>query len=148
MNKEQVFQTAREQVSNSYPSIFTKDDVIRLLVDLEKSMEGVKSESKGITKEKVQEILEKYTDGLKEAIEYNVETRDMWSDDNIEMRVSYREICVDDVEIDLAPVLDVISSECRNFDLDEYFEEEEEDNLLVIGSEFVAMDDDDSSNNE
>jgi hypothetical protein len=57
------------------------------------------------------------------------------------MSVSYREICIDDVEIDLDPVLDVISSECRNFDLDEYFQEEE------IGLEFVAMDED-SSNDE
>jgi uncharacterized protein YneR len=133
MNKEQVFQQAREQVSNSYPSIFTKDDVIRLIIDLEKNMQEIVSETKsvGITKEKVQEILEKYTDGLKEAIEYNVETRDMWSDDNIQMSVSYREICIDDVEIDLDPVLDVISSECRNFDLDEYFEEEEEENEVL-----------------
>lgn len=128
MNKEQVFQTAREQVANSYPSIFTKDDVIRLIIDLEKNMDGVVSETKsvGISKEKVQEILEKYTDGLKESIEYNVSTSDMWSEDKIEMNVHYREISIDDVEIDFDPVLDVISSELRDFDLDEYFQEEEE----------------------
>lgn len=139
MNKEQVFQTAREQVSNSYPSIFTKDDVIRLIIDLEKNMDGVITETKsvGISKEKVQEILEKYTDGVKTAIEYNVSTRDMWSDDRIEMSVSYREICIDDVEIDFDPVLDVISSELRDFDLDEYFQEEEEehDYLVIVNSD-------------
>jgi hypothetical protein len=148
MNKEQVFQTAREQVSNSYPSIFTKDDVIRLLVDLEKSMEGVKSESKGITKEKLQEILDKYNEDMREFVEHDVDTRNMWSDDDIQFSVSYREICVDDVEINLDPVCNSIRDFKHEFDIDEYFEEEEEDNVLVIGSEFVSMDDDDSSNNE
>lgn len=137
MNKEQVFQTAREQVSNSYPSIFTKDDVLRLIIDLEKNVDGIvskeKSNSVGVSKEKVQEILEKYTNDLKDAIEYNVDKRDMWSDDSIELSFSYREVCIDDVDISLDPVLDVISAECRNFDLDEYFqEEEEEDNYLEI----------------
>ena len=137
MNQEQVFQQAREQVSNSYPSIFTKDDVLRLIIDLEKNVDGIvskeKSNSVGVSKEKVQEILEKYTNDLKDAIEYNVDKRDMWSDDSIELSFSYREVCIDDVDISLDPVLDVISAECRNFDLDEYFqEEEEEDNYLEI----------------
>jgi hypothetical protein len=142
MNKEQVFQTAREQVLNSYPSIFTKDDVIRLIVDLEKSMEGVVSESKnGIDREKLEEILDKYNSELRDHIEYRVDTSDMWSDDKIEMSVSYREICIDEVEIDLAPVCESIEDFHKEFDLDEYFVEEN------VGSEFVAMDDD-SDNDE
>jgi hypothetical protein len=147
MNKEQVFQQAREQVSNSYPSIFTKDDVIRLIVDLEKSMEGVVSESKGITREKLEEILEKYNRDMREYVEDNVDTSDMWNDDEVRISVSYREICIDEVEINLDPVVNEIRDFHQDFDIDEYFEEEEEDNVLVIGSEFVAMDDD-SSNDE
>jgi len=143
MNKEQVFQQARESVSNSYPSIFTKDDVIRLIVDLEKNMEGIVSESKsnGITREKLEEILEKYNNDLRDYVEDDVDRSDMWSSDEIEFSVSYREICVDDVEINLDPVCKSIRDFNNEFDLDEYFEDEN------VGSEFVAMDDD-SSNDE
>jgi len=139
MNKEQVFQTAREQVSNSYPSIFTKDDVIRLIVDLEKNMEGVKSESKnGIDREKLEEILEKYNSDLREYVEDDVDRSDMWSDDDIQFSVSYKEICVDDVEINLDPVCNSIRDFNNQFDLDEYFEDEN------VGSEFVTIHDDSS----
>jgi hypothetical protein len=133
MKQEQVFQTAREQVVNSYPSIFTKDDVLKLLIDLEKNMESVEAEAEegtkgGISKEKLQEILRKYNQDLKSHIEYDIDTTDMWSDDKIQLSVSYREICVDDVEIDLDPVVDSIQDFYNDFDIDVYFPEEEESN--------------------
>jgi len=96
------FDQATHIVDSSFPSLYTKEDVIKVLRDLEETLkpyindedgeEETETVSKGLTKDQVQEI----ADAI--ASEIRGEGTDLISDYDLSM--SYREVELDSVEFD------------------------------------------------
>jgi ATP-dependent protease HslVU (ClpYQ) ATPase subunit len=93
------FDQATYIVDSSFPSLYTKEDVIKVLRDLEAALkvelgneEETETVSKGLTKDQVQEI----ADAI--ASEIRGEGTDLISDYDLSM--SYREVELDSVEFD------------------------------------------------
>lgn len=119
MNKEQVFQQAREQLSNSYPSIFTKDDVLRLIVDMEKDIDDIapeKEESYIIRKDRMDVILERIKKCIEESIR-NLEPNEVVNEDDIELEINYgREISIDINCISHEAINDAVEEGIKEFE--------------------------------
>jgi hypothetical protein len=95
------FDQATHIVDSSFPSLYTKEDVIKVLRDLEENLkaelndeeeEETETISKGLTRDQVQEI----ADAI--ASEFRGEGTDLISDYDLSM--SYREVELDSVEFD------------------------------------------------
>ena len=95
------FDQATHIVDSSFPSLYTKEDVIKVLRDLEATLKDfiggdeedeTETVSKGLTRDQVQEI----ADAI--ASEFRNEGTDLISDYDLSM--SYREVELDSVEFD------------------------------------------------
>ena len=93
------FDQATHIVDSSFPSLYTKEDVIKVLRDLEEKLKAELNEEEetetvtiGLTKDQVQEIADAV------ASEFRNEGTDLISDYDLSM--SYREVELDSVEFD------------------------------------------------
>ena len=94
------FDQATHIVDSSFPSLYTKEDVIKVLRDLEENLKAELNDKEeetetvtiGLTKDQVQEIADAV------ASEFRNEGTDLISDYDLSM--SYREVELDSVEFD------------------------------------------------
>lgn len=84
VDTEKIFQKVRIEVIESYPSIFSKDDVILLIDRIQREVGNPT-----ISSEKLDKLKDELIDGVKDVI------RDFDYDDVIELSVDGREISVD-----------------------------------------------------
>ena len=118
-------QEAVASVQNAFPSIYTKDDVIKLLESIEVSDKG----SSTLTSLQINELCEKITDALKE----NADNLDSDAIDlsSAQFSLNYNEIELDSVDFDtreiVRNVVDGIGDVIEEF-FEELNKETEEDN--------------------
>ncbi len=120
------FVNLTKQVNESFPSIFTKDDVTRLLIELEQRIVSHETEE-AIVRQKsnfdVKELVQRIKDSVRESIEDfdfdDAVSLDLTYSNQIEISVEYEELIKDcKHEIDSA--------------VEDYFEEIEEENEVEI----------------
>jgi hypothetical protein len=112
-----------ESVSNSYPSIWTKDDVVRLLTDLNDELESepAKPETKDVVF--TRDMIISLSENIMNSID------DMGTDilDDYELYLSGREVEVDSISLNNDSLKSIIREEITDFvkQLEETQEEEE-----------------------
>lgn len=113
MNKTTIINefdsTIQNAVNNAYPSIFTKDDVILLLRDLQDTLVGYADENNGgvvsaagLTDEQVKSL----TTAITDAICGHGDTQSLISDYDLSMH--YREVEIDSISFDDGNIEDVV----------------------------------------
>ena len=104
-------QQAVASVQNAFPSIYTKDDVIKLLesIQIQESSE-----------EKLNEISESIYDIVEKKMR-NADTRDIIDYDSAEFNISYNNTLeLDNVEISSDTIAEMVSNEIKEY-LTEFF---------------------------
>ena len=114
------------QVNESFPSIFTKDDVTRLLIELEQRIVSHETEEGEVSTSNdfdVKELVQRIKDRVVEAIEeYDF-------DDNLNFDISYNR------QIEVSVETDVLQKICKSEideTLEDYLEEIEEQNEVEV----------------
>ena len=107
----QIFENAIVEVTEAYPSIFTKDDVVKLINKLkfatEQEIAAVKTNQPNLTQEDVNNLLADIREGLLEGIK-NLDIADFVTleldyNHQIDINVDTSEVCVNIAEaFDLA----------------------------------------------
>jgi VIT1/CCC1 family predicted Fe2+/Mn2+ transporter len=100
MNTQEIFNQTRHQVLNSFPSIFTREDVIHLLCKLEESVEAVEkpAATSVITPEFKNRILQVVKEAIDESAE-NLESGDIVDLYSAEFSMSNNTVELDSVNI-------------------------------------------------
>lgn len=94
-------QTSIDIVSNSFPSIFTKDDVIKLLTDLDsKLVSDDKPTVIGLDIDQVKRIVE---DSLSNAMS-SIDWEDIVDKNNADLYMSGNEVYIDSINVDTSSV--------------------------------------------
>lgn len=110
------------QLQNNHECFFSLNQVIEMISKIEDAPE---TQSTKLTEEILKQIGKKFYEEIKSEI-YNVDTDDLVDKDGgIEISVSYREICVDSVEVDLDLIYNAIRYGIDNC-ISEIIEEQEE----------------------
>jgi CO dehydrogenase nickel-insertion accessory protein CooC1 len=103
-----LFQAVTKQVDNSYPSIYTKSDVVKLLIDLQSKLEAITTKTddeQSIPLSVIKEILENLP--FENYVNVN--------EDDIDLSISGREIYIEDINprIDEEDIVSDIIHECK-----------------------------------
>ena len=111
------------EVKKSFPSIFSKDDVINLLVELSETIEKDDDVSNCGTFDK-EVLMEKIKEGVENALE-NMSSKDFVDLSSCEFTIrNGNEIEIDDVGINTSDIVDEVMREVEE-ELDEMLEEQE-----------------------
>lgn len=113
---------ALEQVQNCVSSIFTKDDVIKIISSI--------SESEKKLPFNIEEFKEKL-EGVSDSIMNNIELDEIVEPDEVEFEISYnRRIEVTDVPVKFSVIRQCIDDALESFieTIDEYFEQNSDEN--------------------
>ena len=120
------FVNLTKQVNESFPSIFTKEDVTRLLIELEQRIVSHETEEGEVSTPNdfdVKELVQRIKDRVVEAIEeYDF-------DDNLNFDISYNR------QIEVSVETDVLQKICKSEideTLEDYLEEIEEQNEVEV----------------
>lgn len=108
-------QEAVASVQNAFPSIYTKDDVIKLLGSIETTS------APGFS----QEMVEKLIECVKEAVNRKVnrmDTDDMVDTGSAEFELNYNEISLSSVDVDTSAISDCVEQAVEDA-INEFFEE-------------------------
>ena len=103
MEKMTINETIGQVTNNNLGSIYSKDDVIRLL-------ENIKEGGTFNFIEKLDELKEKI-----ETVVNNLNSSDVVDYDNVEFSLNGREIEVDSIDLNYAELWDTIKSEIEDF---------------------------------
>jgi Txe/YoeB family toxin of Txe-Axe toxin-antitoxin module len=115
----QVFDNARIKVLSAFPSIYTKDDVIKLIDELQNE----------VTKQPQTDIatLEKLKQNLLAALERkidNIDSSDVVDYDSVDLMISYRnQVEIESIDVNCSTLFDEIST-VVNDEFDDYIEED------------------------
>jgi len=99
-----------DSIQNSFPSLFTKEDVIKVLRDLEAKMQEA-NESEPPTPPPTQQIDAEKIRECAENIAQNISQRIMKYVNDYELTMSGREIELDDITIDESDLSDLIEGD-------------------------------------
>ncbi|NDB87141.1 MAG: hypothetical protein EB127_31320 [Alphaproteobacteria bacterium] len=116
-------QQAVASVQNAFPSIYTKDDVIKLLESIEISEEKVSS---SLTNSQIEELCKRVVAQVKENAD-NLDSSDVVDTSTAEFSLSYNEIQLDSVDIDTRNIVDEVVNGIGDV-IEEFFEELAEEN--------------------
>lgn len=119
-------QEAVASVENAFPSIYTKDDVIKLLNSIE--LEPSEQVANGLTNEQIEDLCRRIVDQVKENAE-NLDS-DIVDKDSAEFELYGNEISVSSVDIDTREIAREVVNGIGDT-IEEFFEElnkEAEDN--------------------
>jgi hypothetical protein len=105
MEKMTITETIGQITNNNLGSIYSKDDVIRLL-------ENIKQEE--VLQGNIEDILNKLKDKL-ESIVNNLDSSDVCDYDSAEFSIRGREIEVDSIDVNHSEIWDQIGSEIDEF---------------------------------
>jgi hypothetical protein len=118
-------QQAIEMVKNSFPTIFAKEDVIKLI----ESIQETESDNQN-TNKVVCNVLEDLKSKIKRSVR-NLDSSDMVDYDSVELSINYgKEISVDSIEVNTDTITDsideTIDEAIKKYEVEEEENEEEE----------------------
>jgi len=124
-------QQAVASVQNAFPSIYTKDDVVKLLESIEIDSSG----GGGFTKEQVLILAERLIEEVKENVN-NLDS-DCVDKSSAEFSLNYNEIELDSVDIDQSEIRDAVVNGLKDV-IETFFEEyEEKEEEEILEEEIV-----------
>ena len=112
-------QQAVASVQNAFPSIYTKDDVIKLLESI--VIEPSEQVASGLTKSQIEELCKRVVAQVKENAD-NLDSSDVVDTSTAEFSLSYNEIQLDSVDIDTRNIVDEVVNGIGDV-IEEYFDE-------------------------
>ena len=95
-----IFETAIDSVNTAYPSIYSKEDVIRLIQDLSTQVNQAETNRPSLTQEDVNGILDEVREGLIEGVK-NIDLADF-----VTLELNYNHQI--DIDVDMRGVCDHI----------------------------------------
>lgn len=123
-------QEAVASVQNAFPSIYTKDDVIKLLESIEITS------APGFSQETIEKLIDAVTTATTKHIS-RMDTQDMVDNDSAEFSIGYNNrIELDSVDVDTSAISDEVETAIDDaikeyFKEGGFFEEDEEDDDIV-----------------
>ena len=126
-------QQAVASVENAFPSIYTKDDVIRLLTSIE--IEAPKESSGKLSQYQIDDLCKRIVAQVRENAE-NLDS-DCIDKDSAEFSLSYKELELDSVEFDTSEVADTVVDGIGDV-IETFFEELEETEEEEIPEEEIV----------
>ena len=96
-----IFETAIDSVNTAYPSIYSKEDVIRLIQDLSTQVNQAETNRPSLTQEDVNGILDEVREGLIEGVK-NLDLADF-----VTLELNYNHQI--DIDVDMRGVCDNIA---------------------------------------
>jgi hypothetical protein len=118
----QVFDNARTKVLNAFPSIYTKDDVIKLINELQTE---AYTHQQTLPKKDGDELQSILLEALERAID-NMDSSDIVDYDTAEMSINYRNhVELESIDANCREIFSEIQS-VVNREFEEYFSESEE----------------------
>ena len=126
-------QEAVASVQNAFPSIYTKDDVIRLLTSIE--IEAPKESSGKLSQYQIDDLCKRIVAQVRENAE-NLDS-DCIDKDSAEFSLSYKELELDSVEFDTSEVADTVVDGIGDV-IETFFEELEETEEEEIPEEEIV----------
>lgn len=120
-SEKMSIEQAKEKVQNGFGSIYSKDDVLVLLSNLELNEDTNDTSKEKITEEQIREFCR----SIKQSI---LDSRDIVDTDNIELSIGYNnQIEIDDVPLSESELDSLINFEMNEF-IDDNFTNEVETN--------------------
>jgi hypothetical protein len=115
----QVFDNARNRVANAFPSIYSKDDVIKLIDELQNEVTQQPQ-----TKVDFEELKQALLEAVERKID-NLDSTDVVDYDSADMMMGYRnQVELESIDINSGTLFDEIST-AINDEFNDYFEKDE-----------------------
>ena len=115
----QVFDNARNRVANAFPSIYSKDDVIKLIDELQNEVTQQPQ-----TKVDFEELKQALLEAVERKID-NIDSTDVVDYDSAEMMMGYRnQVELESIDVNCSTLFNEIET-AINDEFNDYFEKDE-----------------------
>jgi hypothetical protein len=115
MKKQEVI----SKVNESLGSLFTKDDVVKVIDMLDEG--GAQDSERMYSRDQVERMINDLAANIRENFE-NIDSTDIVSEDDIELSLSGMHLEIDSIDVNTRPMYEAIESARCNFDIDDYNE--------------------------